>query len=118
MLDHYVEKADRIVYSKKVINRILGTVVGFLTSGIGFILFYLWVSNPFTATPLRVILSLVMIPLGIFFLIKAGRHEKKITFNETSKKKEKTLLEKNNERISEYEKTAELRDKLRVLKHL
>ncbi len=70
------------------------------------------------ATPLRVILSFVMIPLGIFFLIKAGRHEQKITFKETGRKKEQSILEKNNERILEYGKTTELRDRLRVLKHL
>lgn len=99
-------------------NRFFGTVVGFLISSIGFTLFYLWVSNPFMATPLRVILSFVMIPLGIFFLIKAGRHEQKITFKETGRKKEQSILEKNNERILEYGKTTELRDRLRVLKHL
>lgn len=98
-------------------GRIFETFIGLLTAVIGFILGYFCISNPYSATPLRIFLSVVMMGVGIIILIRVGRREEKPTFK-NSVKKEKSLLEKNTERITEYSKTATLRDKLRVLKHL
>lgn len=101
-----------------MIRHILETLLGLSITSIGLILAYLFLSDLSSITVLRVFLSAIMIPLGIYFLIKTSRRENKISFENVQVKKNKSLLERNNEKISDYAKTSSLRSKLRALRHL
>lgn len=98
--------------------RILKTILGLTMTSQGAILAILTFSDFSRWDILSVVVSVLLIGAGVYLLFKEGRVEKRITFEDVLPgSRPKSLIEKNNEMLVSYHKTAALRDKLKVLKH-
>ena len=101
----------------------LETLIGFTLCIIG-----IWTGNIFfknfqNASPLFLAVSIAFLFLGVCTLFKAGRRDKHIPhFKHTGKvssiEDKKSILEKNNDMLSSYIKTSDMRDKLRIIKKI
>lgn len=102
---------------KKVL---IGTMAGFLLFGAGLYAGYLAIESIKNGgSSLFILGSVLLCGGGMFVLYKAGRMDtfkSKIAPLETAQKPaEKTMLEKNNEIIKEWNDTNDKRDKLKML---
>ncbi len=102
-------------------TRIFETLFGFLTTIFGFASIFIFFNNIYENSPWLFGAGLFMVGFGVIMLFIAGRRDNHIPGFDNKKTQHlgphtKSILERNNEMISNYHKTLETRDKLRILK--
>lgn len=109
----------------KALRIVFITLLGLILSASGFYVAYLYIKgvNDNTSSPLLLLPSIVLVGLGIFLLLRAGKSNATIPslvgVEEVPENKNKegfeSLLNRNNELSEEWSKTVDDRDKLQIL---
>lgn len=102
-------------------NVIFKTLLGFAICICGFTIAFISMSGlKDGGSPWLILLSIPLIALGVFFIFQAGRidiNKSKLEKNQpvVDSTGKESILEKNNKLVSEWIKTSEARDKLKIL---
>ena len=99
-----------------LLKTLLGLVLCFLSIFLGY-LFLDGLQNG--GSPLFLFAAIVLMGVGVFCLVKAGKSDAtvmmKIKSEPMVQKEGQTLLDKNNALLGDWKKTADARDRLKVL---
>jgi hypothetical protein len=103
---------------------ILKTLLGLLVTGFGFFLAYFYITEAEKGlNALIIIPSIILICVGVYLLIRAGKSDatviQKAKLQEDAVKRDKAgleaMLKKNNDLSSQWSKTVDKRDRLKLL---
>ena len=100
---------------------LLKTFLGLLFCILGIVVVYLYLDGlKDGSNPLMLAAALALLGLGVFCLVRAGKSDATVMVKIKSeplvpKEGAKNMLEKNNELLGDWKKTADARDRLKIL---